>query len=84
MIPALALAACSGSMKSGDPGKLQIERPAPRAVQQCADPVEIPLRRHQATQEAAWRQDRISLAQCRDNHSLLIDWVSGLVDSITD
>jgi len=83
VIPVLALTACAGSTGSGDPGKLRIEPPAARVVQPCAGPVAIPLKRDQGTQEAAWRRDRIALAQCRDNHALLIDWSRGVLASIT-
>lgn len=78
MIPALVLTACDASTGSGDPGKLNIAPPAARAVQPCDGPGVIPLRLDQRTQEAAWRRDRINLAQCRDNHALLIGWAEGV------
>ena len=78
LIPVLALTACSASTGSGDPGALRLPPLSPALVQPCDGPGVIPLRLDQRTQEAAWRRDRINLAQCRDNHALLIIWAMGV------
>ena len=79
MIPALALTACGGSTGSGDPGKLRIERPAASITQPCNGPSRIPIVRNQGAQEAAWRRDRLALAQCTKKHGALVEWTEGLL-----
>jgi len=52
-------------------------------VQPCDGPDVIPLRLDQRSQEAAWRRDRLALAECRDRHGALVGWAMGIAPAIT-
>lgn len=84
VIPALALTACSGWIKSGDPGKLRIEAPAPNVIDGCRRPSPIPQgATTQQAQEAIWRRDRLALAACADRHALAVEWIEGITSEFS-
>jgi len=76
----LALTACAASAPSAE--AIRLPPPDAALTANCADPRPIPPDAGAAAQEALWRADRINLANCRDQHLGLVEWVRSVVAAL--
>jgi len=67
----LALAACSGSIKSAE---IDVAPPGAALTEPCSPPVALPDRAlTQAEVEVRWARDRVDLLDCGKRHAALAD-----------